>query len=114
MSDPAAAENPLAHYGAMVELAERQLEAARRGEIDQLEELAAAWEKLALEAPAEPPAAAGPLLRAAAALVERTKAQLARTHQALMSDVALVTKARRAARGYRMQGAGGSRVDRCA
>lgn len=108
------AENPLARYGAMVELAERQLAAARRGEMDKLEDLAAAWEKLALEVPENPPAAAAPLLRAAAALVERTKEQLARAQKALLGEIGLTAKAARAARGYRVQSSDGSQIDRCA
>jgi hypothetical protein len=109
-----AAENPLTRYGAMVELAERQLDAARRGETEQLEELAAAWDRLALELPHEPPPGAAPLLKAAAALVQRTKEQLANAREALMKDIALTARAGRAARGYRTGGGAGSRVDRCA
>jgi hypothetical protein len=107
-------ESALAPYAAIVQLSEQQLEIARKGEIAGLEPLEQAWRELLADVPSEPPAAAAPLLEAAAALSDQTMAQLRRMQEALLCDIAVTAQASKAARGYAARGRYSSRVDRSA
>jgi hypothetical protein len=106
------APRPLAHYEALVAVAEQQLERAAAGDTAALERLAVAWDELAAAAPATPPAEAGPALARAALLIERTRSQLEATRTRLDREIARVARSTRAARGYAAQGAPGASVDR--
>lgn len=107
---------PLQHYANMLTLAERQLEAATSGELGELGPLAERWDEIVALLPSNPPPAAGPLIKRAAALSEQTNAQLLHLHEALVQDISITARAGRAARGYAVQARGPrpTRVDRCA
>jgi len=95
--------SPLDPYAAILELAERELQLARDGRIEDLRSLASAWDELAADLPAQPPPAArGPLERAAV-LHERTSATLQCLREALLCDLRTTARASRAARGYAEQ-----------
>ncbi|HEY3829866.1 MAG TPA: hypothetical protein VGL57_11770 [Solirubrobacteraceae bacterium] len=90
-------------YVAILELAERELELARDGRIEDLRSLAPQWDALTAELPATPPASArGPLERAAA-LHERTNATLLCLREAMLCDLNTTARASRAAHGYARQ-----------
>jgi hypothetical protein len=90
-------------YAAILELAERELELARDGRIEDLRSLAPAWDALTAELPAvPPPAARGPLERAAA-LHARTNATLLSLREAMLCDLRTTARASRAAHGYARQ-----------
>jgi hypothetical protein len=90
-------------YSAILELAERELELARAGRIEDLRSLAPQWDALTAELPAQPPLAArGPLQRAAA-LHERTNAALLCLREAMLCDLRTTARASRAAHGYARQ-----------
>ena len=106
MSGPAfdgAAEPSLGRYEAICEHAELELEA-----------MAARWEDLTGDLPPRPPAAAAPLLQRAQLIHERTRIELIRLREALLSDLATATRARRAGAGYAGQLRRRPRVDRSA
>jgi hypothetical protein len=91
-------------YTAILELAERELELARAGRIEDLRSLAPQWDALTAGLPSQPPAAArGPLARAAA-LHERTNAALQCLREAMLCDLRTTARASRAAHGYARQG----------
>lgn len=103
MSGPAPAERPqgdLGPYEAMIRHAELELELAGRGELEGLEALGERWEQLVAAAPSSPPPAAAPLLERARLIHERTRIDLERLREALLSDVSTATRASRAAAGY--------------
>jgi hypothetical protein len=92
--------DPADPYTAILELAERELQLARDGRIEDLRSLAPQWEELTAGLPAQPPPAArGPLERATA-LHERTNATLQCLREALLCDLRTSERASRAARGY--------------
>ncbi len=91
----------LAPYRAIHAHAELELEAAGRGELQRLQELALRWERLTSDLPARPPDTAAPLLRSARQLQERTRIELIRLREALLVDISSGQRARRAADGYR-------------
>lgn len=99
-------------YSELLALAERQAELAREGDVASMAPLWPLWEELATQATASPPPAAAPLLQRAAALTERTSAQLRTLHDGLMRDVALTARAGRAARGYSSPRRRRPRIDR--
>jgi hypothetical protein len=105
-------ETPLAPYTAIVDVAERQLELARRGETDGLEPLAQTWRELLARVPSQPPAEAAALLEAALELNGQTAAELMRMQEALLHDIAITARASRAARGYAGRARRSSRLDR--
>jgi hypothetical protein len=109
-----AAEPSLGRYEAICEHAELELELAGRGELDRLEAMAARWEDLTGDLPPRPPAAAAPLLQRAQLIHERTRIELIRLREALLSDLATATRARRAGAGYAGQLRRRPRVDRSA
>lgn len=90
----------------MLTLAERQLEAAMSGNLGELGPLSELWDALVASMPAEPPAAAEPLLQRAAQLSGQTNAQLLRLHQTLVQDISIAARAGRAAHGYAAQAEG--------
>jgi hypothetical protein len=90
-------------YIAIMELAERELQLARDGRIEDLRSLAPLWDALTAELPARPPASArGPLERAAA-LHARTNATLSCLREAMLCDLRTTAHASRAAHGYARQ-----------
>jgi hypothetical protein len=87
-------------YTAILELAERELQLARDGRIEDLRSLAPQWDALTAGLPAQPPPSArGPLERAAA-LHERTSATLRCLREGLLCDLRITARASRAAHGY--------------
>ncbi len=107
-------EAVLAPYEAIHEHAELELELAGRGEIERLAELGARWQELIAELPAQPPAAAAALLQRARLIHERTRIELERLREALLSDLTGAARARRAADGYAGQLRRRPRLDRSA
>jgi hypothetical protein len=93
-------EPSLRPYEALCEHAELELELAGRGELDGLIALGARWAELTHDLPGPPPAAAAPLLERARLMHERTRVELIRMRDGLLSDLATTTRARRAAGGY--------------
>jgi hypothetical protein len=90
-------------YTAILELAERELQLARDGRIEDLRSLAGEWDELTADLPPQPPPAArGPLERAAV-LHERTSATLQCLREALLCDLRTTARASRAAHGYAEQ-----------
>jgi hypothetical protein len=104
----------LGRYEAIHEHAERELEFAGRGELDRLAEMGQRWEELVAGLPARPPAAAGPLLQRAQLIHERTRIELIRLREALLSEIATSARAKRAADGYASQLRRRPRMDRSA
>jgi hypothetical protein len=109
-----AAEPSLRSYEAIGEHAELELELAGRGEIERLAALGARWEELIAGLPPRPPAAAAELLERARLIHERTRIELIRLREALLSGLATTTRARRAADGYAGQLRRRPRMDRSA
>ncbi len=103
MSAPAldrGAEAALRPYEQILEHAELELELAGRGEVERLAVLAACWEELIAGVPAQPPRAAAQLLERARLIHGRTRVELVRLRESLLSDLASAKRARRAADGY--------------
>jgi hypothetical protein len=107
-------EPSLRAYEAIGEHAELELALAQRGEIERLAALGTRWDDLIAGLPAQPPAAATQLLKRAGLIHERTRAELARLRDALLTDLATATRARRAADGYAGQLRRRPRLDRSA
>ena len=117
MSDSApgaGTQPPLSRYQAIYEHAELELELAGRGEIEPLLALGARWEELIAGLPAQPPVAAAALLQRARMIHERTRIELLRVRETLLSDVATTARGRRAADGYAGQLRRRPRLDRSA
>jgi hypothetical protein len=87
-------------YEAILELAERELQLARDGRIEDLRSLAPQWDALTAGLPERPPAYARTPLERAAALHERTSATLQCLREALLCDMRTTARASRAAHGY--------------
>jgi len=107
-------EPALGRYQAIYEHAELELELAGRGEIERLAALGARWDELIAGLPARPPAAAGALLERARLMHERTRIELIRLRETLLSDLSTATRAKRAADGYAGQLRRRPRLDRSA
>jgi hypothetical protein len=90
-------------YAAILELAERELQLARDGRIEDLRSLAPQWDALTADLPEQPPASARSPLERAAALHERTSATLQCLREALLCDLRTTARASRAAHGYASQ-----------
>ena len=105
----------LAAYEQLVRLAERELELARAG---RLEEVAALWaerDEHVASLPPRPPADARPALERAAALQQEITLVLAETAQAVTEELRRVDRGRAVARTYAPAGgAPSSTVDRSA
>ncbi len=87
-------------YEAILELAERELQLARDGRIEDLRSLAPQWDALTAGLPERPPASARTPLERAAALHERTSATLQCLREGLLCDMRTTARASRAAHGY--------------
>lgn len=87
-------------YTAILELAERELQLARDGRIEDLRSLAPQWDALTAGLPEQPPASARTPLERAAALHERTSATLQCMREALLCDLRTTARASRTAHGY--------------
>ncbi len=87
-------------YTAILELAERELQLARDGRIEDLRSLAPEWDALTAGLPERPPASARTPLERAAALHERTSATLQSMREALLCDLRTTARASRTAHGY--------------
>lgn len=116
MSAQAHAEQspPLARYQAILDHAELELELAGRGELESLESLGGRWESLIEGLPERPPAEALSLLQNALLLHERTRIELERLKDALLSDLGVTRRARRTADGYAGQLSPRPRLDHSA
>ena len=115
MSSRGGADGSLRGYEAICEHAELELELAGSGDVDGLTAMAARWEQLVAGVPAEPPAAAAPLLERARMLHERTRIDLLRLREGLLAELTESRRAARAASGYAgVQPAGGPQLDRSA
>jgi hypothetical protein len=104
----------LTRYRAIYEHAEYELELAGRGEIAGLAALGARWDELVEGLPAQPPPAAAELLEHAQLMHERTRVELARLRDGLLSELSGTKRARRAADGYAGQLRRRPRLDRSA
>jgi hypothetical protein len=93
-------DSPLDPYAAIVAFAERELELARDGRIEDLRSLASEWDALTADLPQRPPASARGALERAAALHERTSATLMCLREAMLCDLRTTARASRAAHGY--------------
>jgi hypothetical protein len=111
MSPPATA---LAPYEAIIAHAELELELAGNGDLERLASLDGQWQALIDGLPASPPRAAGPVLERARLLHERTRIELLRLRDALMSEVATASTAKRTAAGYGGAAPPPPRLDRIA
>ncbi|HEX5851874.1 MAG TPA: hypothetical protein VFY36_02160 [Solirubrobacteraceae bacterium] len=103
MSQPAreqGADGALAPYRAIHAHAELELELAGRGDVDGLVALGESWQELIAGLPSSPPVAAATLLERAQLIHERTRIELIRLRDALLSEFATATRARRTAQGY--------------
>ncbi len=87
-------------YEAILEFAERELQLARDGRIEDLRSLAPQWDALTADLPERPPASARTPLERAAALHERTSATLLCLREAMLCDLRTTARASRAAHGY--------------
>ncbi|HEY5194122.1 MAG TPA: hypothetical protein VIJ39_09675 [Solirubrobacteraceae bacterium] len=117
MSDPRLSDDSgvLLHpYEAIHAHAELELELAGRGEIDRIAALGARWDELTRDLPTPPPAEAVPLLQRARLLHERTRIELIRVRESLLSDISSASRARRAVDGYAGQSSRRLRLDRSA
>jgi hypothetical protein len=101
-------------YAAIHEHAELELELAGRGEVERLTALGARWDELVAELPATPPPAAAELLENARLLHARTRIELERLRDALLTELATAKRSRRAADGYAGQLRRRPRLDRSA
>jgi hypothetical protein len=102
-------------YAAIVELAERELQLATDGRLEDLCALAPMWDELTTALPQQPPAhARGPLERAAE-LQDRTRTALLTRQAEMLCELRATARASRAADGYaRIARQLVSRVDRSA
>jgi len=105
-------EASLRPYQAIYEHAQLELELAGSGDIERLEEIGARWEELIAELPARPPAHAAELLQRAQLIHARTRIELARLRETLLSELAGSKRARRTADGYAGQLRRRPRLDR--
>ncbi len=105
-------ESPLSRYQAIYEHAELELELAGRGELDALAALGSRWDELVAGLPTQPPAGAAQLLQRARLIHERTRIELIRMREALVSDFSGQARARRASDGYAGQLRRRPRVER--
>ena len=104
----------LAPYEAIHAHAELELELAGRGDVHGLAALAERWERLTADLPPRPPAAAAPLLERAQLIHERTRIELLRLREALLSDAAEATARQAHRRRLRGPAPARPRVDRSA
>jgi hypothetical protein len=101
-------------YEAIHEHAELELELAGRGEMERLATMGERWARLTRDLPARPPEEAGPLLRQARLLHDRTRIELIRRRESLLREIGTSARARRTADGYAGQLSRSPRLDRSA
>lgn len=89
-----------APYEALADLAERELELAGEGRLDDLVELAAQRAAIVARLSPNPPAAARSALLRAALTQERVTIELMRGRDELLAAIATLSTAQRVARGY--------------
>jgi hypothetical protein len=111
-SREAAEEPSLRAYQRLHAHAERELELAGDGDVERLLALGAQWDVLIAALPEQPPQAAAQLLERARLIHERTRVELLRLRDALLTDLAHTGRARRAADGYAGQLRRRPRLDR--
>lgn len=111
---PASLKDPLAPYEAILAHAELELELAGMGQVEQLAALTPRWQELMSAAPRRPPIGAAPLLERAMLIHERTRIDLLRMREGLLSDLATASRAQRTAEGYAVGLGGRPRLDRSA
>ena len=107
-------EHALSRYQAICEHAELELELAGRGELAGLTAMGARWDQLIEGLPAKPPAVAAEQLERARLMHERTRIELIRLRELLLSEASNATRARRASDGYAGQLRRRPRLDRSA
>jgi hypothetical protein len=107
-------EDTLRPYEAIRAHAELELELAGRGELAQLSELGPRWDELIAGLPARPPVAAAELLQRAHLIHERTRIELSRLRDVLLTEIATATRSRRTANAYSGQLRRRPRLDRSA
>jgi hypothetical protein len=90
----------LSPYEAILDHAERELELAGRGELEQLMSLGERWDELIAGLGETPPPEAASLLMRAKLIHERTGIELIRLRDGLIADFTATTQAKRAAAGY--------------
>ena len=112
--DLEAARAAIEPYQAILAHAELELELAGRGEVQALSALSKRWEVLVRELPDKPPAAAAALLQRANLIHERTRVELLRLREDLLSEISTTSRARRTAQGYAGQLLRRPRLDRTA
>jgi hypothetical protein len=100
MSRAAPREPSLEPYEALLEHAELELELAGRGDVAALTALGERWPELERALPPRAPAAAGSLLMQAGLMHERTRVELLRLRELVLSDLDVTGRARRTAEGY--------------
>jgi hypothetical protein len=105
VSAPAGPASALAPYEAILAHAELELELAGHGRLPELAGLAARWDELVAGLPERPPLQAAPVLARARLIHERTRIELLRLRDGLLSDVASAAQAKRTADGYAGAGA---------
>jgi hypothetical protein len=96
----------LAPYEAIAAHAELELELAGQGRLNDMTGLAARWQELVAGLPERPPAGAAEVLARANLIHERTRIELLRLREGLLSELAGAAHALRTAEGY--AGAGGA------
>ena len=107
-------EHSLRLYKALHEHAQLELELAGRGELESLTALGIRWEELVAELPVTPPPAAAELIENARLMHARTRIELERLRDALLTEIATTKRSRRAADGYAGQLRPRPRLDRSA
>jgi hypothetical protein len=107
-------EDALRPYEAIRAHAELELELAGRGELAQLSELGARWDELIAGLPARPPIVAAELLQRAHLIHERTRIELSRLRDMLLTEITTATRSRRTANAYAGQLRRRPRLDRSA
>jgi hypothetical protein len=90
----------LSRYEAILDHAERELELAGRGELEQLISLGEHWDELIAGLGETPPPEAASLLMRAKLIHERTGIELIRLRDGMIADFTATTQAKRAAAGY--------------
>lgn len=101
----------LAAYARLAELAERELELAREGRLDELEALAAERAGIVAGLPDDPPAPAQQALERCSAFQAATTELLARARAELARDAEQIDRGRRTARGYGAPPRSSARID---
>jgi hypothetical protein len=103
-----------AAYTDLLGHAELELELAGRGDVAGVLALGGHWDELVAGLPGTPPPEARELLERALLMHERTRIELIRLREALLSELDTTRRARRTAEGYAGAMASRPRLDRSA